>query len=50
MKLLLIALIAFLARKGIIVLPFDLKWFSKKIKVKKMDKPILRDSEGREDG
>ena len=32
MKLLLLALIAYLTKKGIIVLPFDLKWFSKKIK------------------
>ena len=35
MKLLLIALIAYLARKGILVLPFDLKWFSKKSKSEK---------------
>jgi hypothetical protein len=32
MKLLLLALIAYLTKKGIIVLPFDLKWFSKKVK------------------
>ena len=32
MKILLLVLIAYLAKKGIIVLPFDLKWFSKKDK------------------
>jgi len=31
-KLLLLTLIAYLAKKGIFVLPFDLKWFSNKRK------------------
>ena len=38
MKLLLIALIAYLAKKGIIVLPFNLKWFSKKNNNEKIER------------
>jgi len=30
MKLLLLALIGYLAKRGIIIFPFNLKWFSKK--------------------
>tara|TARA_Y100001970_G_scaffold286425_1_gene408577 strand:+ start:460 stop:576 length:117 start_codon:yes stop_codon:yes gene_type:complete len=32
MKILLLALIAYLTKKGIIVIPFNLKWFSKESK------------------
>ena len=45
MKLLLLALIGYLAKRGIIIFPFNLKWFSKKIMmIKKGDRG------GREDG
>jgi ribosomal protein L15E len=45
MKLLLLALIGYLAKRGIIVFPFNLKWFSKKkMMIKKGDRG------GREDG
>ena len=45
MKLLLLALIGYLAKRGIIVFPFNLKWFSKINNDKKK-----RDRGGREDG
>ena len=38
MKLLLIALIAYLAKRGIIVFPFNLKWFSKKNNNEKIER------------